>query len=1277
MVKSYAEFLKEDNNQNRDWKEKNESGKGTEKKSEDYEYYDIWNAFPSTKDIDDTDTLKKAISLVVIELVFFASLWLTTVDLVLSICPTVLVGVSFVLVFRKSFFSLQHLWELGEFDPFHNLIFWQTDHDKNEDDKVADEKSILYYTNRVDLITTGVSILKVEVMPENVSPKFLAFIKGCYKNQTPYTFQVVHKPLQITATKVHGKNSTFETVILFSTYFKINGKITKPKLANLVKQLRFNVTTLKTNISSNLHHFKVSPLTGQKLVETFRSTVLKRDVPLESDSERITCEPARPKLAASIAKAGYIVAIVVLLDVSLLIFNLPLLYRFLLDIVIIILLLIIWWQELFFQLSKSKLFESKEIKVIDPFAEIEFYKLRKTPETIFYQIEGKTTGGIKMANLNFCSPPPYCDLDKFFLALHKESMPFAVSFQLSPLTFKKFDKEGFKYLKQHERYYLLRYKNNITKRESWLRNLGGIWSVIGVYSTSAVSNSPSLTYETMDSIERRLIQQFEVFQSSFNNSFMNFKIQPLRNNLLESGLVFETLKNKFVRRNGSHLNYLLFQGRTLRRLTTMSNQFKKGVETRVGAEFNTPLHLTNDIIVGSTINTEYLENEVPAGFLFDQVRNLFVTNGLNSSRELLAQKIVVELVKAGYSSVVFDFTGNWSKVIRMFQGTIYENLFIYHKLRKTIEINPLRSEIPYDKNNAVYLDYMFDAYALCFKKDERTIESFKNTILRNPDIDVSTLVLDLTTQRDWQKSAVTETMLSFFKELTPQESSFIQHQQPQDTIQVHDFITNDKTVILDFSEYRDHDEQCFFAFVILSKFIHYLKTGESFTSKFIVMPHIDVVFNGFFLDKKVQYGKIDKFFAPFVDKGFGTVYSASQIWYLHPNVFNYFDNIVTFRASDKRDIAVLNGQMNLESLHGVGYYSKRRNEGYQTKYISAMKQNEAVVKREDIYQSFPVQLDFKELKEAKPLSWEEKVSYMGEQGYDLEKTRSKIMKRAQTPLFESDFEGYSDLIEGIIKFLNSIQAVDKVGNLYKKKVKGELRKMLQPYIARITKDKQRERKIVDEVFGILVSKQYLTESHPRRASGSESMQTSFAVGPHYQRVLKDYYDSRESSIITYEPVELESGQIPIMEETLDSKEATDPEVLNPVKIRNALSKLFPSIFYYEYFTMHKNLKYKKYENVLKTVRDLLPKFLHSVYKEYYSVNYAVTSEDIDKFVGKFDNIEGFPFTGDDLRYYLTLIENIGVTDELTVAETCENVFETYSTIFYGFRQYIEGNLGII
>jgi hypothetical protein len=283
-------------------------------------------------------------------------------------------------------------------------------------------------------------------------------------------------------------------------------------------------------------------------------------------------------------------------------------------------------------------------------------------------------------------------------------------------------------------------------------------------------------------------------------------------------------------------------------------------------------------------------------------------------------------------------------------------------------------------------------------------------------------------------------------------------------------------------------------------------------------------------------------------------------------------------------------------------------------------------------------------------------------GYDLEKTERKIMKRAQTTLFESDFAGYSNLIEGIIKFLNNLQAVDKVGNMYKKKVREELQKILHPYILKITKEKKREKDIIDSVFGILVKQQYLVESHPRRASGSESMQTSFAVGPHYQKVLKDYYESRESSVITYEPVELESDKL------------TQTGAINIDNLKRAITEHFAPILYYEFFNIHKFIDQQKYEKALKIAKILLRKFLYNIYNSYYSVNYTVTSVDINKFINSITTIEGFPLSETELTEFLSMCDNISL-EKNNLEHQSKEVFKLYSELFNKFKSYIEGDMG--
>jgi hypothetical protein len=411
-------------------------------------------------------------------------------------------------------------------------------------------------------------------------------------------------------------------------------------------------------------------------------------------------------------------------------------------------------------------------------------------------------------------------------------------------------------------------------------------------------------------------------------------------------------------------------------------------------------------------------------------------------------------------------------------------------------------------------------------------------------------------------------------------------------------------------------------------------------------------------------------------------------------------NLISFKAADKRDIAMLKNQMNLQELHGTGYYSSKRNTTYQIDYLMNLQDQEVIIKRSDINQPFPGLIGFKEISELDSLSPKDITAYMKRQGYNLEDREQRIITRAKRTLFEKDLGIYGEFMEDIISFLGAIRKVDKVASLTEARLKKELLIYIRNTALKRVQGKKDITELRNSIFQILKTQGYLAENHPQRASGGESVRTCYKVGVKYQNAIDDLYrvrsgdktiiipdviknerntdfseilttesssDFPDSSIVNYETVELESEQASY------TKEAPDPEVLEPIKIRNALTKHFSPIFYYEYFTMHRHLKYKEYEKALKTARELLPKFLHSVYKEYYRVDYAITSENIDKFVGKFDDVEDFPFTSYDLRQFFVQIENIEVSEQASTAELCKSAYELYSTIFDGFRQYMGGN----
>ncbi|MBY8987936.1 MAG: hypothetical protein KGD61_05735, partial [Candidatus Lokiarchaeota archaeon] len=388
MVKSYGNLLKESNN----WKGKDISVKESEVDDQEKEYLKVWKVNPSYKDIDKRETLLKVGSLAIIGFLYFAFMLYSTFNLVLSITITAIVVISYVLVFHKNIFSLKHLFEFRLFDPFQELVFWQPKYDM----------SLLFFTNHKDLLTTGIRIFRIRVIPENVHCNLNRFIKGLHAVKVPYSYQVIQKQLQIAIDNNTGtQNSSFETMIFFSTFYCVKGRVSKSNLKEIVDNLREYTVSLKSAFASNFHHFKITQLSDTELVNAFRSSVLKQEIDGENDSNKKKSNSIRPEISSSIIKAIYILSIVVSFDLLLLFINLPIGVRLLLSIFILVSLIAIWWRELLFQFNKGKIFKSKDFEVVDPFSKVQFFVSNKTPESIFYQVEGTVVGGLKMFNLNF------------------------------------------------------------------------------------------------------------------------------------------------------------------------------------------------------------------------------------------------------------------------------------------------------------------------------------------------------------------------------------------------------------------------------------------------------------------------------------------------------------------------------------------------------------------------------------------------------------------------------------------------------------------------------------------------------------------------------------------------------------------------------------------------------------------------------------------------------------------------------------------------------------
>jgi hypothetical protein len=1223
----------------------------------------IWRVNPSYRHSNNKITIARIIIIILLASFIIGATYLLDASLQLSISIGLSIVLGFIIVFYDGLEKIRNAFRSRIMaNPFESIIsYWE-----------SNEQSIICFTNKKDLIHNMVQIFRVEEIPENIHASINLFLKSLseYKNMIKFSYQIVQTPGNYLKKKdnhtsvVKHSDARYTNIYLCINYTQ-KGILTKNKIRVLKQKILYAGNTLRNNFTSNFHHFKIALLSGENLINALRLYFLK--IPVKKEENTIE-NKVRHRISPNfLIKAVFTSFLLIYIDYILVDFHIPIFYLILIDVAVFFLIIFLWWRELLFIIGKKPF--SKKL-YIHPFQGTTFFRFRKYSDMIFMLVNKNLLIGLKMFNLAFCFPPAYSRSDKFIQSVMNQKVSFAYTCMNTPLPFASFYKDGEKYLNKHTEFELFNSKFRIqTKIEAlnWLSMRSGMWQTFLTLSVHEYEFIDTLNKLTISKLEERLENKAEILRSAFNMNFFNYELVRLRRGKLVSGITYEILKNADYSFNGTHLNYLLFQGKTLVHLIEIVDELKKGIETRIASEFNTPLNLDNYITLGNTINTEVLEEELPFGFLEDQIKNLLVLNGNLISRELFAMKTVSELVKNNIPSLIFDFRGNWSKLIELFKGTSHEKDFLYFKLGSAFTLDPLKSDIPYDKENMDFLQYMFDAYALAFKKHQKTVDMIRNTIMRNPEMDLSSLNLELINQNKWEKSPVSDTLLALFGDFTQQDLPYLHLSTPTSkqsgTITFKDFISNNKTIIVDLSVSNDYTKQIFFTFLIISKIVHYLNYSDDFYEKVLIIPHTDIFFDSFFIDKSSDYGKINKFLDPLLQKRFGIIFLANQAHYLHHNLVSFFNNIIAFNTRDSRDIAAISNVMGLQELQGIGYYSRSRNQTYQFRYLMSMKYDEAVVKRADIYQPFPVQMEWKQIENGSVMEENDLFDYMKSQGYDIRDTEKKILEQSRKTIFQKDLGIYSGFIDEIKQFLEALKTVDQVGNLYEKRVKKELKTFIFPKASKVVKDKAEIKKSRDDIFTLLVKFGYLVEDHPTRASGSESVRTSYSVGSHYDKALDDEFETKQPYAIETLDLEAAIPQIGPQE-----TEHTRTYIIRKKNLKKALAREF-SNFLYELFTVYEFINIQEYKNALKVEHNLVRRFLIEVYKHYFNANYLITTKDLTEFVDHLVDDAQIPFNKEELLDFMDRYQIIDF-DHSDLASLANEVYEFISIFFDKIQLYM-------
>ena len=1268
-----------------------------EDEEESTDYLDIWRENPAYKDIAGTFTITKLISLIAIVIFIANSTLILNSDLYISVGSVVILLIFFLIAFHNDLYSLEQGFKykfrkFAEIKPFDNFRFYMLEEDP----------ATLLIMNKKDMVTVAIRIFKVEVLAANIKPTINQFLYALDESKIPYTYQVVQKPIiKLNDDETHQKEEishfenpktntmdTYQTQIYFSVYYAEKGTLSSRKLNNLLGTIILYSKDLKSNFSANFHHMKISLLkrknikneedeeeTEEDLISAIRTLVYGNSTKTTQKNEMFFS--SNIKTLSFLFKFIFIVHIISSLSIILLQFKIPLIYVLGVDLTIVSIILFLWWRELLLFFTNLHI-KRYSISQIYPFSNVRFYRFKQFRDTLYIYIKNNLLLGIKMFNLRNVVQPSFVMPDKFFRSMNNQKTPFTYTLNATPIERKEFVNKCQKLLNDKTKDELegiisIRfdgeptryYKNPDAEYLNWMERRTGLWRTFITISTSSYKFTNISTVEDLlrgcDEIEKELHSNATNMGRAFQQNFKKHFLTQLKGHILTSGFLNECFKNTIFRLGGTHLNQVYFQGKKLIELTHLANEFKKGLDTKVAAEFNTPLHIDNFITLGHTINTEFLEKEVPLGFTLKQIKQLLITNGTSEDREHLKMKLTAELIKAGIPCVIFDYTGDWSKLVRYFNGSRYESSFLHFKVGQSFNINLIYSGIKYDTTNLEYLNYFYDVFALAFKAKDITINLLKKSIKENEKLDWNSIALDMVVKPDFKVISYSENLLNIFQDFIDQSVFFSDRAlEYENDIAPLDFIKTNKTVIIDLSRLNDLEQQTFATFVILSKFINFIKHSHDYHQKVLCIPNIDLFFDQQYIDNNfnsAHYGKIDKLLTPLKQSGFGFIFSANQIHYLHPNVFNYLKNIITFRATDSRDISVLKNNMHLQELQDAGYYSNKRNNTYQIEYLMAMRNHEIIVKREDIFQPFPAKIEVKKISKMLPYSNERIYEYMERQGYNLKQSEQKLLAKLKKTLFEKDLGIYHEFIEEVKNFLNGISSVHNIGTLSKHTIKVELMNYIFPKASKRTSNRRSIKTIRNDIFQLLLKHGYLEENHPARASGTESIRTSYKVGNYYQKALDDEAQYKMNLPINvdveaiegdmeYNPFDVKIAQERPVELFFDDL-IYQKELLE--ETRN-LSLIISKI--YSYYLL------QEYEESLHHGKNLMNTFFTNLYNAYTKKTGGdkLNFEKISHFVEYLAENNKIPFTLSDLRGYLEKLE-LYLSNNFNLGTSSYNVYE--------------------
>jgi hypothetical protein len=265
-----------------------------------------------------------------------------------------------------------------------------------------------------------------------------------------------------------------------------------------------------------------------------------------------------------------------------------------------------------------------------------------------------------------------------------------------------------------------------------------------------------------------------------------------------------------------------------------------------------------------------------------------------------------------------------------------------------------------------------------------------------------------------------------------------------------------------------------------------------------------------------------------------------------------------------------------------------------------------------------------------------------------------------------------------------MKVMHNVGNLYKTKLKEELKKVIYQKAADLfQKDRRKIMAARDKILELLIKHGYIEETHPEKASGAHTIRTSYRVNKKFNDACEGY-NSQSNEISGEVENEFSFGEneeetndhiLDLQENTIleegikeqvESEEIEENEEDLPMDkaFKNSLIRSIGQDLIYSIAKLDKFLKQETYRESIHFQRQIIPNFLITLSTDEYEYRDVdlLTSQEIDEMLSNVVKQSKFPFDMEDMKFFMERLDLRDISDPKILRERTEENYEILKEI---------------